>query len=139
MALTAAQSFIPPAIPWRQPRALAPLPDPGPGLDPGLLRQALERLCAVDGVQAVVLFGSRARGEAQEASDLDLAVILSQPQLTPQQKAAAWRRCREALGSPGVGVDLVLAGASEADRLSQSRWHVFGDVAREGRVLYVAG
>ena len=38
----------------------------------------------------------------------------------------------------GVGVDLVLAGSADAERLSQSRWHVFGDVARQGRVLYVA-
>jgi hypothetical protein len=28
---------------------------------------------------------------------------------------------------------------ADAERLSGSRWHVFGDVAREGRVLYVAG
>jgi hypothetical protein len=38
-----------------------------------------------------------------------------------------------------MGVDLVLAGTADAERLSGSRWHVFGDVAREGRVLYVAG
>ena len=93
----------------------------------------------MEGVQAVVRFGSRARGEALEDSDLDLAVILRQPQLTPQQKAAAWRQCRDALGHPGVGIDLVLAGAAEADRLSQSRWHVFGDAARDVWVLYVAG
>jgi hypothetical protein len=36
-------------------------------------------------------------------------------------------------------VDLVVAGAADAARLSGSRWHVFGDVAREGRVLHVAG
>ena len=139
MALPVAQPFTAPAIPWREPRALEALADPGPGLDPAVLRLALERLCAVEGVLAVVLFGSRARGEAQTDSDLDLAVILRQPQLTPQQKAAAWRRCRDAIGHPGVGVDLVVAGVAEADRLSQSRWHVFGDAAREGRVLYVAG
>ena len=139
MSLPVAQPFTAPAIPWREPRALEPLTDAGPGVDPAVLRAALDRLCAVEGVQAVVLFGSRARGEAQEDSDLDLAVILRQSQLTPQQKAAAWRRCRDVLGYPGVGVDLVLAGAAEADRLSQSRWHVFGDAAHEGRVLYVAG
>jgi hypothetical protein len=32
-----------------------------------------------------------------------------------------------------------VAGAADAERLSGSCWHVFGDVAREGRVLYVAG
>ncbi|MFW6730690.1 MAG: hypothetical protein ACODUE_02985 [Synechococcus sp.] len=35
-------------------------------------------------------------------------------------------------------VDLVTAGTADAQRLSGSRWHVFGDVTREGRVLYVA-
>jgi hypothetical protein len=43
------------------------------------------------------------------------------------------------VGRLGVGIDLVVAGAADAERLSGSRWHVFGDVAREGRVLYVAG
>jgi predicted nucleotidyltransferase len=72
-------------------------------------------------VRVVLVFGSRARGEARLDSDLDLAVIVHQPQLTPAEK-----------------VDLVVAGSEDAERLSGSRWHVFGDVAKEGRVLYVA-
>jgi hypothetical protein len=52
---------------------------------------------------------------------------------------ACWQRFSQALGPLGVGVDLVVAGAADAARLSGSRWHVFGDVAREGRVLHVAG
>jgi predicted nucleotidyltransferase len=90
-------------------------------------------------VQAVIAFGSRARGEARVDSDLDLAVIVRQPQLTPAQKMAYWQRFDRALGRLGVGFDLVVAGVADAERLSGSRWHVFGDVAREGRVLYVAG
>lgn len=84
-------------------------------------------------------FGSRARGVARAASDLDLAVIVRQGRLTPAEKAACWRRFRERIGPLGVGVDLVVAGRADAERLSGSRWHVFGDVAREGRVLHVAG
>ncbi len=84
----------------------------GPGLDPEPLTAALRRLCAVPGVRAVVAFGSRGRGDAHCESDLDLAVICAEPRLTPQQKP---------------------------ERLAGSRWHVMGDVAREGRVLYVAG
>ena len=41
-------------------------------------------------------------------------------------------------GFGAVGCDLVVQGSADAERLSQSRWHVMGDVAREGRVLYVA-
>ncbi|WP_216906956.1 nucleotidyltransferase domain-containing protein [Synechococcus sp. CCY 0621] len=139
MVSASAQPFVPPAIPWREPRGLAALPDLGPGLDPEACRLALARLCADAEVKAVLAFGSRARGEARPDSDLDLAVIVGRAQLTPAEKAACWQRFRGALGPLGVRVDLVVAGAADAERLSGSRWHVFGDVAREGKVLYVAG
>lgn len=133
-----APSFMPPEIPWLAPRRLEPLVDLGPGLDPQHCGAALARLSADPDVRAVVAFGSRARGEARANSDLDLAVILHQPQLNGVEKMACWQRFSQALESLGVGVDLVVAGAADAERLSGSRWHVFGDVAREGRVLYVA-
>ena len=56
-----------------------------------------------------------------------------------QTQRLAWRRFRQRLGPLGVGVDLIIAGQADAERLSGSRWHVFGDVAREGVVLHVAG
>ncbi len=139
MVSASAQPFVPPAIPWREPRGLAALPDLGPGLDPEACALALTRLCADPEVRAVLAFGSRARGEALSDSDLDLAVIVGCAQLTPAEKAACWQRIREALGPLGVRVDLVLAGAADAERLSGSHWHVFGDVASEGKVLYVSG
>ena len=139
MAPASTPPFQPPAIPWLEPCALPASPDLGAGLDPQTLLEALRRLSALPEVKAVVAFGSRARGEARPDSDLDLAVILREPQLSPDQKLEAWRRCRQALGALGVGNDLVVVGCSDAERLSQSRWHVLGDVAREGRVLYVAG
>jgi predicted nucleotidyltransferase len=103
------------------------------------LQAGLERLVAWEDVRAVVVFGSRARGDAQADSDLDLAVICAQPQLTPQQKQACYQRFRAALGGLGCGVDLVVQGQADAAYLAESRWHVMGDVAREGKVLYVAG
>jgi len=139
MASASTLHFQPPTIPWLAPCTLPADPDLGPGLDPQALRAALGRLCDLEEVRAVVAFGSRARGEARADSDLDLAVILRQPRLSPEQKLEAWRRCRQALGRLGVGNDLVVVGWSDAERLSQSRWHVLGDVARQGRVLHVAG
>jgi predicted nucleotidyltransferase len=76
---------------------------------------------------------------AHAESDLDLAVICAEAHLTPELKLARWRQCREALGLVGRGVDLVVQGQADAERLAGSRWHVMGDVAREGRVLRAAG
>lgn len=134
-----APPFTPPPIPWLKPMRLEASPDLGPGLDRERCGQALADLCADPEVLAVVAFGSRGRGEARPDSDLDLAVILRQPHLSPSEKLAHWQRLRQILGSLGVGVDLVVAGRDDAARLSGSRWHVFGDVAREGRVLHASG
>ncbi|TVS02655.1 MAG: nucleotidyltransferase domain-containing protein [Cyanobium sp. PLM2.Bin73] len=125
--------------PWTHPQPLPARVELGPGLEPERLTAALRRLCTVPGVQAVVAFGSRGRGDAHSESDLDLAVICAEPQLPPHTKLERWRQCRQALGLLGRDVDLVVQGQADAERLAGSRWHVMGDVAREGRVLYVAG
>ncbi|MFN4865206.1 MAG: hypothetical protein ACK5GZ_02620 [Cyanobium sp.] len=64
--------------------------------------------------------------EAHADSDLDLAVIVRTAQLTPEEKLECWRRFRQRLGRLGVGIDLVIAGKADVERLSGSRWHVPG-------------
>ena len=105
MAAATTQPFTPPAIPWLAGHPLQLPLDLGPGLDAGLATSALERLCSDADVAAVVAFGSRGRGTAQPDSDLDLAVIVRQPQLTPADKLACWRRFNRVLGRQGVGVE----------------------------------
>jgi len=140
MAQTAATAaFRPPEIPWLTAHSLAAELELGAGLQPERLRDALGRLCADPSVQAVLAFGSRARGEARPDSDLDLAVICAEPSLEPALKTQRWSHYRNLIGQLGCGVDLVVQGSVDAERLAGSRWHVMGDVAREGRVLYVAG
>jgi predicted nucleotidyltransferase len=139
MALVEAQPFVAPAIPWLDASPLAAVIDLGLGLDAAVLRGRLQALCQVSSVRAVVAFGSRARGDAQPDSDLDLAVICCEASLSPELKTERWQDFRSQLGSLGCGVDLVVIGAQDAERMASSRWHVMGDVAREGQVLYVAG
>jgi len=137
--LGATPAFQPPAIPWLTPQPLLESLPLGPCLeDLPRLRHGLQRLCADATVQVVVAFGSRARGSAQADSDLDLAVITREPSLDPALKTQRWLHYRALLGLLPVDLDLVVQGAADAERLAGSRWHVMGDVAREGRVLYVS-
>ena len=102
-------TFAPPTIPWlvAQPLALDGL-DLGPGVEGVELAVGLQRLCALPELQALVLFGSRGRGDADDESDLDLAVIAKEPQLTPEAKLQLWKQCRAVLGSVPVACDLVV-------------------------------
>ena len=103
-----------------------------------LLKQRLQRPLACEGVGAVILFGSRAQGAARVDSDLDVAVICQEAELSSQQRTERWRTYRNAIGPLGCGVDLVLQGQADAARLAGSRWHVMKDVARHGVVLYAS-
>ena len=132
------RSFTAPSIPWLQPQPLREELDLGQGIDVSRLLTGLASLCSQPQVQALVAFGSRARSEARVDSDLDLAVICREPTLTPAEKTQRSFEYRRMLGAVGCGVDLVVVGATDAERLAGSRWHVMGDVARHGRVLYVA-
>ncbi|MCX5956123.1 MAG: nucleotidyltransferase domain-containing protein [Cyanobacteria bacterium] len=100
---------------------------------------------ALAGVQPrpgrVLLFGSRARGDARPDSDFDLLVVMPQPTLTPQERQQALRSLRAALHPLplSVAVDLVVVGEADAQRLAGSRWHVVARALREGMELDVAG
>jgi predicted nucleotidyltransferase len=138
MAGSAASPFPPPVIPWLKPQRLGDVQPLGGGLDATRLQAGLATLAEQPPVQALVVFGSRARADARIDSDLDLAVICREPTLTPAEKTQRSWAYRQLLGPLGCGVDLVVVGAADAQRLAGSRWHVMGDVAREGKVLYVA-
>ena len=89
----------------------------------------------------LVLFGSRARGEARPDSDLDLLVVMPQARLTPLERQVTLKALRSALRPLRlpVGVDLVVVGQEDARRLAGSRWHVVARALREGQELYDAG
>jgi len=83
-------------------------------------------------VQAIVLFESRAMGNAQPESDLDLLVVERTPHLDGQAKVASWWRHFEPLKSARLPVDLIVSGSADAARLAGSRWHVISAAARSG-------
>jgi predicted nucleotidyltransferase len=97
------------------------------------IQEAARRLIAeAQSPLKVILFGSYARGEATEDSDLDLIVV----EKKISDHTAEYLRLRRALGSLGVGVDLLLY--SEAEFEKRRDWcstPVYWAV-REGKVLH---
>ena len=66
---------------------------------------------------------------------------IRQATLTPQERQQALRLLRAALRPLPltVGVDLVVVGEEDAQRLAGSRWHVVARALREGKELDVSG
>ena len=70
---------------------------------------------AASGPARVMLFGSCARGDADQGSDLDLLVI----EQTVNDKAAEYLKLHRAIGAMCVGVDVVVISHAEFNRRSQ--------------------
>ena len=85
----------------------------------------------------IVLFGSRARGEARPDSDLDLMIEVPMPRLDGNQRRQALSSYRQALRPLrlGVGIDLIVVGEDDCRHWAKSRWHVVGQALREGLPL----
>jgi len=98
------------------------------------IQQAVERLVAAAKPSKVILFGSYARGDATEDSDLDLMVI--EQEVT--NKFDEMVRLRNVMGDMGVGVDLLVYSDIEASRRSQVPGTVLYLAFKEGRVMYDA-
>ncbi len=120
-------------LPWAESRVLQLPTQLGHGLDQDSLHAGLQRLITCEEVSAVVLFGSRAQGTARADSDLDLAVICQEQELTSQQRMERWRTYRKAIGPLGCGIDLVLQREADATNLGRSirAVHLFGSILDE--------
>ena len=104
-------------------------------LSPENIAEAARRLIAEAGKPVkVILFGSYAKGEADDASDLDLMVV----EHDLSDKAAEYLRLKGSIGRVGVGVDLLLLTEQEFERRSQVPGTAAYWAKKEGKVLYDA-
>jgi predicted nucleotidyltransferase len=78
----------------------------------------------------IVLFGSRARGEEGEHSDVDVVI---EPAVDDPTKESV--RLRRVLRGLGVPIDVLVVTKHEADRRSAVRGTVVERALREGRTL----
>ena len=87
--------------------------------------------------EAVILFGSHARGNARPDSDIDLMVIERAPFSAQRSRRAEYSRLSMALREFPFAKDILLYSRDEFDYWKDSPNHVVGRAQREGKVLHV--
>ena len=106
----------------------------GGAATPGLLDEVVARIRSVGRPSRIILFGSRARGDADEDSDLDLLVV--EPALREQDRGERMVRYRAAIGRIGLGVDLLVYSEKELADRGRVRGTTLYQALAEGRTLY---
>lgn len=97
-----------------------------------LLAEMVRRIVEAVRPERVILFGSRARGEARAGSDFDLLIVA--PSELPRWRRAA--RLYGLLAGLGVGKDLVWVTPEEVGEWEGVSSHFLNTALREGVTLY---
>jgi predicted nucleotidyltransferase len=97
-----------------------------------IIEEMKRRLVTKFDPDAIILFGSSARGDAEDDSDVDLLV------LTPIEGnyTDLWFRMYDSLGDLGVAKDLVLMTPEQFERGKQYVGTLARPASREGKILY---
>jgi uncharacterized protein len=98
------------------------------------LNEAVNRLVAAAQPLKVILFGSHARGDADDHSDVDLLVI----EVTVSDRYEEMVRLNRVLKGLLMPVDLLVVSEQEFEQRSATPGTVEHIARREGRVLYAA-
>ena len=101
-----------------------------------LLQRMVDTIVREVDPETIILFGSRARGDARPDSDIDLLVVEHEPFSRERSRIAEANRLYMALRNLPVSKDLLLYSRDELEQWKGSLNHVVGRAYREGRVLY---
>ena len=100
---------------------------------PELIAYIVEKVVRNVAPQRIILFGSRARGEATDASDLDLFIV----QDSPASNRETRRRIESLLWGRRFGVDLIVRRPEEVARnVSDGNPFYTRHILGEGKILY---
>ena len=101
-------------------------------IDEVTINKAVELLRQAAPDATIILFGSAARGETDEDSDLDFLVV--QPSVTAQREEMV--RLSDALRPLRISVDVLVVSQKTFDEWWDTPNTVLYEAAREGRVFH---
>ena len=101
-----------------------------------LLQKMVDAIIDEVDPEQVILFGSRARGDSFEDSDVDLVVLESTPFEEGRSRHAEEVRLYSALSDFRVSKDILVYSQKDAEYWRDSLNHVLARALREGKVLY---
>ena len=102
----------------------------------GLLGEMVQAIVAEVDPEQVILFGSRARGDEREHSDVDLIVVEAEPFGPERSRHKELVRLYHALAGFRVPADVLVYSHEDIDYWRDSLNHVLARALREGKVLY---
>jgi len=101
-------------------------------VDAQLLDEIVRRIVETIHPVQIILFGSRARGEARPGSDLDLLVVADSSQPRHRRAAPLYGTLSDIL----MPMDIVVYSPEEVQEWSQVRQAFITTAIREGKILY---
>ena len=101
-----------------------------------IIDQMVQALVDEADPEQVILFGSRARGDSREHSDVDLIVVEAEPFGPGRSRHKEIVRLRQALRLFHVPVDVLVYSQEDVDYWRDSLNFVLARALREGRVMY---
>ena len=100
---------------------------------PELIKEIVGRLAQGLHPERIYLFGSRARDQAGEDSDIDLLVVVPDSDLPRHQREALSYDLLWGLTTP---IDVIVLTRAEFQRASRVKTSLVATVEAEGQVLY---
>jgi uncharacterized protein len=101
-------------------------------VDNNLLDEIIRRLVKALDPDRIILFGSRARGDARPDSDIDLLIIKDTPEPGYRRAIPAYR----ALSGMRVPKDIIWRTPAEVEDWSSVPTYVTTRALKEGKILY---
>lgn len=104
--------------------------------DEQILQEMVNIIIAEVDPEQIILFGSRARGEARSDSDVDLLIIEREPFGKTRSRRKEAIRLWRALARFRIPKDILVYSHEEVEKWKGSINHAIARALREGRVLF---